>query len=197
MLTDLPGSCETLPASHDPPEVVLADAGGNGGEVIDRREVDSGVFKGGDEERAITGGAASGALVSRDETLIPAEATEEVLQVVVGLGQIGHVVARKDLLAEVVGGAQHVIESAAPDRRSNVRREGADVVEDGSDGGGDAGAAGAASQDAGNPADDAVEELDVVGLLLRGLYGMTEVLGELLKEQGALFFSASWSVCAV
>ena len=134
--------------------------------------------------------------MSRDDPLVPTEATEHMLVGVVGGREIGLVVPREDLCAEVVGGARHVLQSRAANGRAGALGGGTDVLQDGLERGSGLPGARGASEHAGRAAHDAMEERDVVRLVARRLYRASEVLSELAGEQRGVFFSASCSVRA-
>ena len=186
---------EALPRVREPAEVFEPYRLGNGREVLGGGKV-SRSLKNGQDERPVPSRAARGALVPRDRALVTAEASEEVLMLVVGGRKIRDVVAREDLLAVVVRRAEHLVEGRAASGRASVLGGVAHVAEDGPQRGSGLGGRGRASEGPRRTENDSVEEADVCGLLGRGLYGVTEVLAKLLEEQGPLFWRPSCRVSA-
>lgn len=186
---------EALPRLHDAAEVFEPNRRRNGREVLGGGKV-SRSLKDGQEERPVSSRAARGAFVPRDRALVTAEASEHVLMIVVGGREIRDVVAREDLLTEVVRRPQHVVERRAASGRASVLGGVTHVVEDGHQSGTGFAGRGRASEGPRGAANDGVEEADVGGLLGRGLYGVTEVLAKLPEEQGPLFLRPSWRVSA-
>lgn len=191
ILSESPRPCKAFAGLRDRAEVFLTDAVRHGRDILDPGKPASSSLESWDQERPVPGGAKGRAFVRGDEPLMTAEAAEDLLVGVVGRREIGHVVVREDLLAEVLCGAHHVLERRSAHRGAHAVRGGTDLVEDAAEGGSRLRGAGRARQLPRRAADEAMQELDVVGLVLRRLYGAAEVLSELLEEQRALFFSAS------